>query len=731
MNNPTIITKEAPFKRFCMSIGAIPTSYKDSLDYYETLLWLIKYLEETIIPTVNNNGEAVSELQTLYIQLKDFVDNYFENLDVQEEINNKLDEMALDGTLSNILNGKIYISELNLSEFLDITEDKSELYAGAEHIVLQGICYINGNILFALRNIYYNDNYVKLVEVNTTTKEILRYKYLELSHANSLFYRSDNQTIYVSACAQINESQTGTVDDNRIFVLDYATLSIQKTINIDNIPVDKRIRSVSYENGYIYGADVTTVFKIDEENEHIIETIELDSNLLNLDITNQTVKIHNNTFIGTFLTYIVIWDIFGHITKILNIPQNPNLRHIWEVEDITFDVNNNIIIGSNARLSTYIPDYETRFFITNLFTGNDNITRSGGYDTANITLYVDNTATNLIEDGSSSNPFHELQKALTIAKNNIRGTDIHVKGTGYGHIYINDIQNLVIMFDNVSNVNINGMVINNSIVYMYQSNSKFTINELTINTSHVKIFMDSSNLSQINALTNRSVDITNSIVDISNVSINNNNIDEGMRIRRQSNVTLSNVNFTNEGVHAISVENTSTCKINDTSFSATTSDSVHHVKVTNASNLITETFNPKKNDFTIESNSKLYPSLLNMQLSGHVYYGKVCDIPGNHNMMKLKVKLAGANNLYEYFDIPITSDEVNTNTVIKTEWINPLSIRHGLLQISTTSSELKITASKEFYITTEGNITEEDNTSTTPETTQNFCSIRNVWFYTV
>lgn len=116
MNNPEIIIKKAPFKHFCMSIGAIPTSYLDSLDYYETLLWLIKYLEETIIPTVNNNGEAVKELQTLYIQLKDFVDNYFDNLDVQNEINNKLDEMIENGTMSELLNSivnDLFITDIN------------------------------------------------------------------------------------------------------------------------------------------------------------------------------------------------------------------------------------------------------------------------------------------------------------------------------------------------------------------------------------------------------------------------------------------------------------------------------------------------------------------------------------------------------------------------------------------------------------------------------------------
>ena len=39
-----------------------------------------------------------------FADLKEFVDDYFDNLDVQEEINNKLDEMYADGTLALILN---------------------------------------------------------------------------------------------------------------------------------------------------------------------------------------------------------------------------------------------------------------------------------------------------------------------------------------------------------------------------------------------------------------------------------------------------------------------------------------------------------------------------------------------------------------------------------------------------------------------------------------------------
>lgn len=47
--------------------------------------------------------ETVDEYIAKFVELKDFVDTYFENLDVQEEINNKLDAMAEAGTLQEIV----------------------------------------------------------------------------------------------------------------------------------------------------------------------------------------------------------------------------------------------------------------------------------------------------------------------------------------------------------------------------------------------------------------------------------------------------------------------------------------------------------------------------------------------------------------------------------------------------------------------------------------------------
>lgn len=74
---------------------SIPLAFDESMSYYETLCALLDYLKTTT-DVVNNNADLLAELE-LYVK------NYFDNLDVQAEINNKLDEMAEQGELQEII----------------------------------------------------------------------------------------------------------------------------------------------------------------------------------------------------------------------------------------------------------------------------------------------------------------------------------------------------------------------------------------------------------------------------------------------------------------------------------------------------------------------------------------------------------------------------------------------------------------------------------------------------
>lgn len=155
------IPKLPPFKRFCITIGAIPATYIESLSYYETLLWLCKYLQDTVIPAVNTNAAAVTELQEAFVTLQSYVDNYFENLDVQTEINNKLDEMVESGEFQEIiaqyLNTQIIYNTTEL-----MLEDIDNIDVGTK---VQTLGYYNindgGGALFIITDTEPSDSYIQ------------------------------------------------------------------------------------------------------------------------------------------------------------------------------------------------------------------------------------------------------------------------------------------------------------------------------------------------------------------------------------------------------------------------------------------------------------------------------------------------------------------------------------------------------------------------------------------
>lgn len=119
-----------PFVRFCAA--NIPMVFDDSLSYYECLCALWKFIQDDVIDVINNNATVTqkwreeltefegnvndeieefesdmrsdfSDLNEAFNTLKTWVETYFDNLDVQEEINNKLDAMVEDGTLDDIV----------------------------------------------------------------------------------------------------------------------------------------------------------------------------------------------------------------------------------------------------------------------------------------------------------------------------------------------------------------------------------------------------------------------------------------------------------------------------------------------------------------------------------------------------------------------------------------------------------------------------------------------------
>lgn len=81
-----------PFSRFCVLIGAIPASIIESISYEEQLIMLIKFLKEKVVPAIDGNTEAIKAIE-----------NWIENVDLQEFVDERLDEMVESGELETLL----------------------------------------------------------------------------------------------------------------------------------------------------------------------------------------------------------------------------------------------------------------------------------------------------------------------------------------------------------------------------------------------------------------------------------------------------------------------------------------------------------------------------------------------------------------------------------------------------------------------------------------------------
>ena len=103
----------------------------DALTNYELLCKVVEELNK-MIQNINTQNESIIALYNAFNELKEYIDNYFENLDVQEEINNKLDEMAEDGTLTQLIQG--YIDPIFRVYREDVNSRINEIQAEVESV---------------------------------------------------------------------------------------------------------------------------------------------------------------------------------------------------------------------------------------------------------------------------------------------------------------------------------------------------------------------------------------------------------------------------------------------------------------------------------------------------------------------------------------------------------------------------------------------------------------------
>lgn len=181
---------------------SIPLAFDESLSYYEVLcgvLDLLKTQEEII----NNNADLLAELEN-------YVNTYFENLDIQEEVNNKLDEMAESGELENLISQ--YIELVTTYVYNNVAEMKL-----AENLV-------NGSFARTSGFYSYNDEGGAFYKIRTITNEdVIDEETLFALHNNTLVAELVKQS-------EMNIKQFGGKGDGET----NETTLIQKALNFTN-----------------------------------------------------------------------------------------------------------------------------------------------------------------------------------------------------------------------------------------------------------------------------------------------------------------------------------------------------------------------------------------------------------------------------------------------------------------------------------------------------------------
>lgn len=141
----------------------------DALTDYELFCKMVEYMKKSL----EKIKDYQKELNLFSAKLDDF-QHYFDNLDVQEEINNKLDEMAESGELTDII--AQYLQLAGVLAYNTI-EDMSE----ADNLV-------NGSICYCLGDDEYNDGKGGFYKIRTVTVDdtIDGFNIVELDVSNTL-----------------------------------------------------------------------------------------------------------------------------------------------------------------------------------------------------------------------------------------------------------------------------------------------------------------------------------------------------------------------------------------------------------------------------------------------------------------------------------------------------------------------------------------------------------------
>lgn len=582
-----------PFKWFVLENFPFIEADFDALTEWQLFCKLGKEMNK-IINSENTLGTQMENVTNAFIELQNYVNNYFKNLDVQKEINLKLNEMATDGTLDMIINQEIFgdinskINELEknvgistLNPIQDLIYDVTDGETG-----INGMCVDENDSVYVYKVLNSNSINGTLLKFNLNTHSLIgKIENVPLYHANGLTYI--NGKLY--GCDYYDRNGEFS---SKISIYDLATGTSQQIDPFVNAGINRCFGIAKYDNTHVFVLCAKTAESATPFSNHALY-------LLNLNDFNYEEFTIDNNNLPTMYEKGLLTDIEYYNNKIYLLSSYS--VHLFEfntdIVNKTITLNKEYNIGERDEQGLFYGEVEGIAKLHNSF-GKDsfvfvsalNNTTLGNVRALKLYLFNTNTElvpfyqddytqvaelrnnnyvtnqplSNLYENGTITYPFKDLTRAIESCNYNKNKNNGEVLFINDGQYFVSNYNGQKIALNcNDHNIELYGnLVMTNCNGYITANTGRYDVKAhntaITFNSSNLFFkncdFTNVDNTKSVFSINN------NSNIRLKNCTIDANNTPAVAMYVIDSNILLGISSFTNftRGINATS----STLKLN-------------------------------------------------------------------------------------------------------------------------------------------------------------------------
>lgn len=255
-NNYTDMKNLTPFKLFVLQNFPFIEADFDAVTNYQLLCKVVEYLNK-VIDNNNKQNDNITQLEQNFITLYNYVKDYFDNLDVQNEINNKIDDLITTGEFNSFLSG-IYTPEMFGAKGDGVTDDTdaiqkalafnnvniSKNYLITENLVLHSNLKVFGGGTITKKS-EFNDSYLNHSIFSCTNSNNI--------DINNIVLISNSLAISVHGCSNVNITNLIINSEKYSILISDSEKNESNGITISNIKLENNVTIISSDGIHIDG----------------------------------------------------------------------------------------------------------------------------------------------------------------------------------------------------------------------------------------------------------------------------------------------------------------------------------------------------------------------------------------------------------------------------------------------------------------------------------------------